>query len=460
MPSEPEAPTKLGRYVLYSELASGGMARVHLGRMFAPGGFSKTVAIKRLHPHLARDPAFVTMFLDEARLAARISHPNVVSTDDVVAENGELFLVMEYVQGETLARLLRAAHERGEHVPWRVVCAIAASVLSGLHAAHEARSQSGVALDIVHRDVSPQNVMVGEDGIARVLDFGVAKATQRLYGSTESGAVKGKFAYMSPEQVSGLPVDRRCDVFAAGIVTWEALTGERLFDGDTGAAIVAAILAGKIRAPRELRADAPPELDAIVSKALATDPAARYATAEAMAIAIEAVGMATPREVAAWVRGLAGDALDVRAKKVAEIESGPERLGPIALGDDGMKTAVAKGNQTLFEEGKTELASAPGIARTSRLPVVLGVVALAAIATGGVYAFARRTTPDVPAVSAASASANATSAPSASETSAPAPSIASATPSASSPRPRPARVRTPPRASSSAPRVPGLEKEM
>jgi serine/threonine-protein kinase len=458
---------RLGRYVLYSELASGGMARVHLARAFAPGGFSKTVAIKRLHPHLARDPSFVTMFLDEARLAARISHPNVVSTDDVVADQGELFLVMEYVQGQTLARLMRAAEQKGEPVPWRVACAICVGMLSGLHAAHEARSNSGVPLDIVHRDVSPQNVMVGEDGVARVLDFGVAKAAQRLFESTNSGAVKGKFAYMSPEQLAGKDVDRRCDVFAAGIVAWEVFAGGRLFDAASNAAMVGQILDKKIPPPSERRAELPPDIDRIVLKALARDPRDRWATAEEMAIAFESVGMATPREVASWVRGLAAEALARLADLVAEIESGADRI-PASAGagaaDESTGTAIVMGERTRLEQQATELAPPPPIvAKRKRARIAIGGIALAvaiAIGVAGVAASGKHQEA-APVASATASSSAAAIEPSASV--AIAPSAATAPPVASSaegPKPRPARARTPPPRPSSAPRVPGLEKEM
>jgi eukaryotic-like serine/threonine-protein kinase len=181
----------IGRYALYDVLASGGMATVHIGRLLGPVGFSRTVAIKRLHPRYAGDPEFVSMFLEEARLVARIRHPHVVPMLDVVATAGELFLVMEYVAGESLARLAHAAAERGERVPLRVSVAILSGLLQGLHAAHEAHDEHGQPLGIVHRDVSPQNVLVGSDGQARVLDFGIAKAAGRVQ-TTADGQVKGK----------------------------------------------------------------------------------------------------------------------------------------------------------------------------------------------------------------------------------------------------------------------------
>jgi serine/threonine protein kinase len=193
---------------MFGEIAAGGMATVHLGRLLGPVGFSRTVAIKRLHPQYAKDPDFVSMFLDEARVAARIQHPNVVPTLDVVSLEGELFLVMDYVAGESLGRLLRALRDRGPRVPPRIVGSIMTNVLYGLHAAHEARSERGEPLGLIHRDVSPQNVLVGLDGVARVLDFGVAKAAGRVQ-TTGDGQVKGKLSYMPPEQIAGGEIDRR-----------------------------------------------------------------------------------------------------------------------------------------------------------------------------------------------------------------------------------------------------------
>ena len=213
--AESAAPQMLGRYALYEKIASGGMASVHIGRLLGPVGFARTVAIKRMHPQFAEDPEFVSMFLDEARLAARIRHPNVVQTLDIVSTDTELFLVMDFVQGESLARLIQSANSAGQHVPPEMVATIMVGVLHGLHAAHEAKDEQGEPLQIVHRDVSPHNVLVGTDGVARVLDFGVAKAAGRAQ-TTRDGQMKGKVAYMAPEQIRG-SVSRATDVYAASV---------------------------------------------------------------------------------------------------------------------------------------------------------------------------------------------------------------------------------------------------
>ncbi len=311
----------IGRYALYGEIAAGGMATVHLGRLVGPVGFSRTVAIKRLHPQFAKDPEFVSMFLDEARLAARIQHPNVVSTLDVVALEGEVFLVMEYIQGESLSKLVRACRRKDTLVPPRIASSVVAAALHGLHAAHEAKSERGEPLNIVHRDISPQNILVGVDGVARVLDFGVAKAAMRAQ-TTRDGQMKGKLGYMSPEQLHGKGVDRRTDVFAAGVVLWEALTGRRLFDGADAGEIMMKVMSADIPQPGLVVPSIPPQLDSITMRALERDPSNRFASAREFAIALEQAGAAAlNREVGEWVEQIGGDALAARAERVAEIES-------------------------------------------------------------------------------------------------------------------------------------------
>ncbi len=323
VPATSTAPFRqVGRYALFGEIASGGMATVHVGRLMGTAGFARTVAIKRLHPHFAKDPDFVSMALDEARIAARIQHPNVVSVLDVVTTDGEMFLVMDYIHGEALSRLIRVAvRDGGGGAPPRVAAAIVANALHGLHAAHEACSERGMPLGIVHRDVSPQNILVGADGVARVVDFGVAKAANRLQ-TTREGQLKGKLGYMSPEQLSRGAVDRRTDIYAAAVVLWEALVGRRLFDAEEPGAVVTDILFGVAAAPGSIVEGIPRELDDIVMRGLARDPARRFGTAREMALALEEqASPATASQVGEWVQELCGDTLRSRASMLTKIES-------------------------------------------------------------------------------------------------------------------------------------------
>ncbi len=270
---------RLDRFELIAELASGGMATVFLARLSGVAGFQRLVAIKRLHPHLAREPEFVEMFLDEARLAARIHHPNVVPIQEVGESDQGYYLVMDYIEGDTLARVLAKAAKANGRVPYGVTIRILLDVLAGLHAAHEMRDDHGDPLQIVHRDVSPQNILVGVDGVARVVDFGVARAASRL-STTRSGQLKGKLAYMAPEQARGGAVDRRADLFACGIVLWEALATKRLFKGDGEAETLNRVLYDAIAPPSSVRPDVPKPLEAICMKALSRDVDERYATAQ------------------------------------------------------------------------------------------------------------------------------------------------------------------------------------
>jgi serine/threonine-protein kinase len=307
----------IGRYQLFDEIASGGMATVHYGRMTGSAGFARTVAIKRLHPHFAKSPEFAAMLIDEARLAARIRHPNVVSTIDIVAEGDEMLLVMDYVQGVTLAHLLRG----GSPIPVPIAVGIVTGSLYGLHSAHEATTEAGEPLDVVHRDVSPQNILIGVDGVPRVADFGIAKAAGRLQ-TTQDGQVKGKTAYMAPEQIRGRPVDRRTDVYAASVVLWEALSGHRLFTGESPAEVMNAVLEKRIPSLVQLRTDVPRELDAVVAKGLSRDPADRHASARVMAIALEeAVRPAGAREIGEWIERAAQSTLVARAQRIKNIEA-------------------------------------------------------------------------------------------------------------------------------------------
>ena len=336
-------PRIVGRYAIYGEIASGGMASVHFARLTGPSGFARTVAIKRAHPHLARDADFALMFLDEARLASRIRHSNVVSTVDVLSTPDDLVLVMDYVHGESLWRLVRAAKEQNERVPVQIAAAIMIDTLHGLHAAHEATDEQGEPLGLVHRDVSPQNILVGVDGITRLVNFGIAKAAGRLH-STRDSAVKGKYAYMAPEQVRGEPVGRLTDTYAAAIVLWELLTGERLFVGKTEAETIHKCLVARVQPPSLFVPELGAKLDEVLKKGLSREPARRYQTAREMALDIEScVPAIRPSEVGAWVTRIAGDALAARATVLAEIErSEPGASRGDGTGPASQQVAVAK----------------------------------------------------------------------------------------------------------------------
>jgi serine/threonine-protein kinase len=329
-----------GRYETLREIASGGMATVHLGRILGVGGFERVVAIKVMHPHLATDPQFVGMFLDEARLAARLRHPNVVGTIDIHEDELGLFLVMDYIDGPSLAALIRAARKRGSPIPLGAQLRIFLDALAGLHAAHELTDGQGELLNLVHRDVSPQNILVGSDGIARITDFGVARARSRIT-TTKGHEVKGKMSYLAPEQVLSEPVDRRADIYSAGVLLWGLLAGRRMIRGDNDGAIVAQILAQKRPSARAENPAVPPALDAICLAAIALDPAERPATASAFGEAIESaaardgVAIASSRAVATLVKELeAHEALgDFPASRTPASASIPAPSGVVARGD-------------------------------------------------------------------------------------------------------------------------------
>ena len=312
----------IGRYAVYGVIASGGMATVHYGRLVGPAGFSRTVAIKRLHPQFASDPALVAMMVDEARLVSRIRHPNVVPTLDVVASGAEVLVVMEYVAGESLSQL-RKISRLTQPIPIPIAAAIIADVLRGLQAAHDAKDERGSPLGIVHRDVSPQNILVGTDGQSRILDFGVAKAAGRSQ-TTLSGVIKGKIAYMSPEQIQGGSVTLETDLFAAAIVLWELLTGHRLFLGANAAEVAMKVVSTPIEPPSwvvSTRANAIAPYDAFLARALAREPDARFSSARQMREALEACGPIAPAIVVSdWVQNLAHDSLSHRAQALRDIE--------------------------------------------------------------------------------------------------------------------------------------------
>ena len=363
------------RYELLGELATGGMATVYLGRMRRPMGFNRLVAIKCMHPQYAKDPSFASMFVDEARLTARLRHPNIVPTLDIVSDAGQLLIVMEYVEGESLAGLLKLVRDAGDRIPVAVACAIIHDLLLGLHEAHESTDDDGSALAIIHRDVSPQNVMVGLDGLARVLDFGVAKARRRVHHSN-AGEIKGKIPYMPPEQLFGEGVDRRVDIYAAGVLLWESLVGQRLFEGSNEEALVRRIDAGDVPAPSTKVAGISPELDAIVMRAICKDADGRFPTALAMAEAISGLVALPPRtEISSWIKRFASQRA-VPANAIGCSRDLTEEMNPDAI------VAVLEHRATMasrpsFVPVSIGRAPAAVIPSTSRLTMVLGIAAFA-----------------------------------------------------------------------------------
>ena len=277
----PEGRKRFGRYTLLYKFAAGGMANLYVAKLDGADGFEKRVAIKVIHEHLISDPEFVKMFIDEARIASRISHPNVVQTIELGRFGKTHFMAMEYVDGESLTSVLRRTR------PTPAFCArVIADVAAGLHAAHELRGQDGELLNVVHRDVSPQNILISYDGAVKVVDFGVARARGRLH--TTSGGVKGKVSYMAPEQIDApATVDRRADVFALGIVLWEATTRTRLVKGDNEGEKMAQLLACDFPLPSSKVEGYPAPLEQIVMRALSRDPDDRFATTQEVQEALE-----------------------------------------------------------------------------------------------------------------------------------------------------------------------------
>jgi serine/threonine-protein kinase len=381
----------LGRYQLLAKLAAGGMATVYLGRIHAVAGFDRRVAIKVLHPHLSEDKNIKAMFLDEARLAARIRHPNVIPVTDVGEDPQHgTFLVMDYVEGMDLSQILRAAHKKGARVAVPVVVRIVSDFLAGLAAAHDLVGENGQNLGVVHRDVSPHNVLVGTDGIARITDFGIAKAEGRV-SSTQTGQLKGKLAYMPPERFGkgGQRIDDlRGDVFASAVVLWESLTGQRLFKGEDDIDTVRKVLDGPIPKPSELRPELEP-LDAVVLKGLERDPHARYQTATEFRADLERAsaaigGVARPEQVTALMKAVLGPKLEQqRASVEVAVKLADEGLAPGAGPAPAFPASESSATGTAVPAVHTPRASSGTVWQAAVAVLLLLVVGL------GAYVFGR-----------------------------------------------------------------------
>src|SRR4051812_22615795 len=275
-----------GSYQLIKRLATGGMAQIYLARQKGPEGFEKLLVVKRILPHLAENADFVRMFLDEARIAARLNHPNIVQIFNLGAQDDSYFIAMEYIHGEDVRKVWKRSEQKGTVMPTHLVCRVIMEACSGLDYAHKKADQNGKPLGIVHRDVSPQNILVTFEGGVKVVDFGIAKAADQAV-VTRSGVLKGKYSYMSPEQALGKKLDQRSDIFALGVVLYELLTGTRLFKRANDIQTLNAVTECNVPPPSEVDEDIPKDLDAIVLKALAKEPQDRYEYAVHLQMALE-----------------------------------------------------------------------------------------------------------------------------------------------------------------------------
>jgi serine/threonine protein kinase len=389
---DPVPGSRLGRYELVRRLAIGGMAELYLARTGGVGDFNKLVALKRILPQLAATEDFRRMFLDEARLAATLHHPNVAQVFDVGSEGDELFFAMEYVDGQDLGRVMRAAAARGVAMPLEVAVGIVMGVAAGLHYAHERTDERGQPLHIVHRDVSPANVLVGKDGAVKLVDFGIAKAaSQRTL--TRQGLLKGKVAYMSPEQCMSRPIDRRSDVFALGILLYELTTGTTLYAGESDYAILHQIADVDVPRPSSRAAGYPPALEQIVLAALRRDPAARIPTAEALQLDLETFArqndlVTSAIEIARFMRELG---LDTPG---ADTETERAEAPPLRWRGDGNVRALDLAQPDGGGAGRSR-SSAPGPAspaqpRTVPRRFAFGAAAASALGTVGLFLWWRK----------------------------------------------------------------------
>ncbi|MFO0568785.1 MAG: serine/threonine-protein kinase [Polyangiaceae bacterium] len=365
--SEPSVPSGgtyfLGRYRVVDEIGVGGMASVHLARADGPGGFQKWVAIKRIHRHLAEDEQFIRMFLDEARIAARISHPNVAQVFDLGKQRDTYWIAMEYLHGEPMREIMRAVEEAGAPpMGPQLAAKVIADAAEGLHAAHELRDKDGKLLNLVHRDVTPHNLFLTYDGAVKVVDFGIAKVTGRL-STTRAGTLKGKLAYMSPEQVQGVSIDRRTDIFALGVVLWELTTGRRLFRMDSDLETLERVQACVVPPPSSIVDNYPVELESIVMRALAKDANKRYPSAREMSRALQQYVMRVgafigPEETGAYVKQVLSDRYQ---KREAHLQWAAEVTQTVSL--DALEAAQGArgedGSLLTFESDVQEVPRGP-----------------------------------------------------------------------------------------------------
>ena len=385
-----------GRYQLLKKIASGGMGQVLLAKK-GEGDFEKLVVLKRILPHLVEDEEFFTMFRDEAKITMRLDHPNIARINEFGVEAGVHYIEMEYVAGEDVRRIEKRAAAVGKGIPIGIILRIIADAAAGLDFAHKAKDAKGVPLGLVHRDVSPQNILIGFDGSVKLIDFGVAKAAGRAQ-HTATGILKGKFPYMSPEQAEGDELDARSDVFAIGIVLWEQLTGRRLFKGENDLATQRLVRACQVPAPSSVEPSVPAGLDPIVLKALAKEPKDRFADAAELRNALE--DFALQNAIPTSASSLATFMQELYAERIAK-EADPrffeEDSGLTDLDVGGLsKPAASTTGATVVDRNKLPPGNATQVVGTqvlpppsqTSMPKVVGavVVLVALLGLGGWYA--------------------------------------------------------------------------
>ena len=416
---------QFGKFQLLKKIATGGMAEIHIAKQRGMEGFEKIVVIKMILPHLATNADFVNMFLDEARIAARLTHPNIVQIYDLGRAAGTYFIAMEYVQGENLRSISKVARKGGAPVPLEHTVKIASQACEGLHYAHMKTDTSGNPLNIVHRDVSPQNILVSFEGVVKLVDFGIAKAATQ-YAETKAGILKGKYSYMSPEQCKGKHIDNRSDVFSMGIVLWELATGVRLFKKSSELMILKEITEGKVTPPREVNRQIPAELEAIILKALEKHPDNRFQDGLQMHLALEEFmknrGLTSSTvHLSAFMRELFKEKLD-SLRKIEEAQASGDSLESFLFDDINLEgemyvpgtgvtpsqaSPISTPSQPLYPKpttGVSRLSPAPAAPATTRSRnVLLGallVVLLGVLGTLGYLIYSQATKPEPPKVDA------------------------------------------------------------
>ncbi len=375
--------TRFGKYTLIDRIAVGGMAEIFLARQAGLEGFEKTIVIKRIRPHLSNQASFVKMFLNEAKLAAQLNHPNIVQIYDLGKISESYFIAMEYIFGRDMRRIIPKADSMGIPFPMVYALKIASSVCEGLYYAHQKVDLYGNPLNIVHRDVTPENIFVSFDGTVKVLDFGIAKAANQIE-QTRAGEIKGKLSYMSPEQCMGKPLDCRSDLFSLGTVLYEWLTGFKLFTGDSEVAILKSITEGKIYAPSYFKADIPEAVEAILMRALEKDRERRYQTAWDMQYDLDQFLSQyefTPSNIhlSNFLKQLFNDELEEEKSRLADaprptpeevLDEAEEIISSVEAISAGAEVPNGQGGATLTVPlGAKEMEALNGIARRNNVSV-------------------------------------------------------------------------------------------